>query len=530
MLENLPNYLKIALIGLFVITFIAALLRRNLYRQLRDEGKRVRKFVERAIIDEKDPLNKPPIIEIVESRFKRASQQLERVNTPALIDGIYSENPLKFLGFSLSCEQWDYVTKVLPNLLISMGLLGTFLGITLNLSSISEILDRVDAIEASNLIEKLQIPLGNMGIAFTTSLVAIFCNLLLILVNLRYNTDFAKCQLIASLEDYLDNILHPTIDGHTRLDKAVNRMVDKQTEFLTRFHEKVGQVLESTLGNAAKQITAENQISNQLAREIYNRLLESSGALSTGASTFKESVSSLKKETGKLVTVSNNFQQSCNILKVATEIFSISSEKIEASKFYDNLEKLTADLANTQTNFARSSSVLEECVREIMTTNKKANQLAEQVYNQLEKSTGSLEKSAAIFQEASQLINQSEFADRFSTTTTDLVNTQRNFSESAIVLDRGTRSIDSAIQTLQTSVKEMVYLGEQQLNTLNKQSTQLIKTSQNNQKSLNKIATQLEKEVQNITQLQGAVKEIVHLGERQLLNNKEELCLGDRNI
>ena len=76
----------------------------------------------------------------------------------------------------------------------------------------------------------------------------------------------------------------------------------------------------------------------------------------------------------------------------------------------------------------------------------------------------------------------------------------------------------------------MVYLGEQQLNTLNKQSTQLIKTSQNNQKSLNKIATQLKKEVQNITQLQGAVKEIVHLGERQLLNNKEELCLGDRNI
>lgn len=76
----------------------------------------------------------------------------------------------------------------------------------------------------------------------------------------------------------------------------------------------------------------------------------------------------------------------------------------------------------------------------------------------------------------------------------------------------------------------MVYLGEQQLNTLNKQSTQLIKTSQNNQKYLNKIATQLKKEVQNITQLQGAVKKIVYLGERQLLNNKEELCLGDRNI
>ncbi|WP_198920767.1 hypothetical protein, partial [Anaplasma marginale] len=115
--------------------------------------------------------------------------------------------------------------------------------------------------------------------------------------------------------------------------------------------------------------------------------------------------------------------------------------------------------------------------------------------------------------------------------TENLVNTQKNFSNSTIVLDRSTRSIDSAIQTLQGSVKEILSLGEQQLNSLNQQSTQLIKTSQNNQKSLNKIATQLQKEVKNITQLQGSVKEIVHLGERQILNNnKEKLCISDRNI
>ncbi|MGD1919943.1 MAG: hypothetical protein ACFCAD_14270 [Pleurocapsa sp.] len=71
----------------------------------------------------------PQIVDNLEARFRQASLKLEQVNTMALIDGLYSQEKLKFLGISLRCEQWDYFCKALPNLLLAFGLLGTFIGI-----------------------------------------------------------------------------------------------------------------------------------------------------------------------------------------------------------------------------------------------------------------------------------------------------------------------------------------------------------------------------------------------------------------
>ncbi|ALB42432.1 MULTISPECIES: hypothetical protein [Nostocales] len=65
------------------------------------------------------------IIQTLEARFQEASKQLEQVNTGALIDQIYSQETIK--GFTFTCEQIDYLCRILPNLLLAFGLLGTFL-------------------------------------------------------------------------------------------------------------------------------------------------------------------------------------------------------------------------------------------------------------------------------------------------------------------------------------------------------------------------------------------------------------------
>jgi hypothetical protein len=122
--------------------------------------------------------------------------------------------------------------RVLPNLLLAFGLLGTFLGITLNLTGISELINLSGGGDV-NLSIKLQKPLESMGIAFITSLIGLVCSSLITVNNIIFNTNIAKFNLISCLEDYLDNILQPTVEGSSRLDKAVNRMVEKQEEFLT---------------------------------------------------------------------------------------------------------------------------------------------------------------------------------------------------------------------------------------------------------------------------------------------------------
>ena len=248
-----PSLILLTIILVILPTFFAILLRHSLYRYLICSANKVSR-----LLTYKSRGEQPEIVDNLEIRFKQASLKLEQVNTIALIDGLYSQERLKFLGISLHCEQWDYFCKALPNLLLAFGLLGTFIGISSNLYSLSQTINQ-SAAGVDNLVSQLQIPLQNMGIAFFTSLTAIACSSILIGVNLRCNTNFAKSLLISSLEDYLDNIYKIDVQGDTRLDKALDRMVKQQEEFLNRFHEKVAQVLEATIGNAANKMVVANQ-------------------------------------------------------------------------------------------------------------------------------------------------------------------------------------------------------------------------------------------------------------------------------
>jgi hypothetical protein len=78
-------------------------------------------------------------------------------------------------------------------------LLGTFWGITGNLYDLSQTIDKASG-DITNLITQLQTPLQNMGIAFITSLTALFFSSLLTILNLRWNTNLAKSVLVTSLD------------------------------------------------------------------------------------------------------------------------------------------------------------------------------------------------------------------------------------------------------------------------------------------------------------------------------------------
>ncbi|WP_287521958.1 DUF4351 domain-containing protein [Okeania sp. SIO2C2] len=232
LLQLIPFPLLLLSIVLVILpTIFTAIVRIRLYNYLIFLKSRVRRLIHGV-----SPSEKPGIIEHLEARFQTASENLEEVNTAALVDGVYSQEKFDFLRFKLRCHQWHYFSQALPNLLISFGLLGTFLGITLNLSTLIQTINQVKATDINNLVEQLQDPIQGMGIAFITSLIAIACSSLLTVINLQCNTNLAREDLISYLEDYLDNILQPTIEGKSRLDKAVKRMVKQQNDFLNKFY------------------------------------------------------------------------------------------------------------------------------------------------------------------------------------------------------------------------------------------------------------------------------------------------------
>lgn len=470
-----PYLIAFTIVFLFIPTLISGLVRIKLHAYLRDSAKKVRRLIEGA-----SPGKVPFIVNKLEARFGEASSQLESINTSALIESAYSQEKFPFFSQSLSCEQWDYFTNIIPNILLAFGLLGTFAGITLNLTNISNVLQQESA-SGGDIFQKLQLPLQSMGIAFLTSLIALVCSSILVFINLRCNTNLSTNWLISSLEDYLDNIFHPQVDGFTRLDKAIGRMVDRQEEFLLRFHEKVGEVLESSLTPVANRIAEENEKANKIATQVYQRFLEASGTLSSSAATFRDAVDSLQCQVTKIESFSNNLQLSAIEIETGAGIFREASQQIQNSNFSGRLEETTLLLVEIEKQFTESTAILTHNLAEVIDGNKRANELAREVYDRFQETSNILARSASNFLEASNRIENSQFPDKLSNATTALVGSQAEFNRSASVLSQSVLSISGFIQEFQASVKGMINLSDRVSN-LNQRSSELLEL--NSQQSL----------------------------------------------
>lgn len=374
----IPSETWASILILVVISCAAVSLRLALYKKLEDTNKKTSRLLSGG---EPEGIQ-PPIVDRLRERYQKASTKLEHVNTLALIDSVYKEERVRFLFLNLQYDRADGITRALPNLLIAFGLIGTFWGITSNLTNISSI---VTGFSESNpnigkLVQGLQLPLRDMGVAFSTSLFGLLAGSILTVINTTCSISIAKYQLISGLEDYLDNIYKPTVEGNTRLDTAIDRMVTQQQEFLTRFHENVGATLERSFGKAANQITEECSRINKIAENVYTNFSNAAGTISTGASTFQYAAKSLESQTKTLASSVDEF-------KIGVDIFKIAANKIENNNIVQNLDRVLAELNTSQQAFAASTQILQTSLIGISTSNQTAAQLAQQVYQTWQDST-----------------------------------------------------------------------------------------------------------------------------------------------
>ncbi|WP_017295145.1 MotA/TolQ/ExbB proton channel family protein [Geminocystis herdmanii] len=445
-----PLWLTITTIVFVILpAILSAFTRRSLYQHLRDLEKKTRRLVN----GDSEGIQ-PRFINLLQQRFTKSSQQIENVNTIALIDGVYHQETITFLNIKIRCEEAEYITKTIPNLLLAFGLLGTFLGITLNLNSISQIIN-TGGTNIIDLTSQLQQPLQSMGIAFITSLIGLFCASILTIINLKYNISLEKNSLLNNLEDYLDNIYKPLVEGDTRLDKAVNKMVDKQTEFLERFHEKVGQVLERTFKQAADRIAEENEKSVKLATQIYNALWEVSSSLNTGANTFQLSMDKLASQVKNLDNIVVKLDKNINNFANSSQLILQASNKIEASKFSENLEKITDNLAQIQREFTLSTKELTQSVIIFHNDSKKATDLALNIYQELKTASESLEESSVLFADSATTIKESQFTQNLLYASDNLKTIKEQFLDLIDSLHHLIKPLENNIQTFNLSIHKM---------------------------------------------------------------------------
>ncbi len=396
-LTLIPGLTQLAILTLVIVTLAVLFLRRSLYKKLEEINKRIDRLLAAGNTEGKQP----QIIDRLKKRYKQASQKLEHVNTIALIDSVYKDETISYGGVERQFDWVDGITRVVPNLLIAAGLIGTFLGITGNLTNISTIITGLNQsnFDMGGLAEGLQQPLRDMGVAFSTSLFGLILGSILTIANTVWNTSIAKYQLISGLEDYLDNIYKPTVEGNTRLDRAIERMVEQQQEFLLRFHDNVGQALESSFGKAAIQIADECSRINKIAETVYTNFANAAGTISTGATTFEYAANSLKSQNQ---TLSDSLRE----FKGGVETFKIAANQIEQNNIIQNLDRILGELNTSQQAFTQSTKTLEGSLVGITSSNQTAAELAEKVYQSLHTSITCMDNASVTIDRGANIFSQ----------------------------------------------------------------------------------------------------------------------------
>jgi methyl-accepting chemotaxis protein len=364
------------------------------------------------------------IITKLHHRYAAVSLKTDRVNTIALVEVVYAEQHIRWPLGRISLERIDAYTRVLPNLLLSFGLIGTFIGITTNLVSLSGIINSTEASDISELVTALKSPLEGMGIAFISSLAALCASAILIVINLSWNIGTQKNDLLSGFEDYLDNIYQPSLNGDSKLDKSIIRMADMFDKFLVGFGESIKSAVEIALQDKIKEISNAYTKVSAAALKTYSHLDDASGKISQGADRIQSSALVLNQAVKEIHD--SSFAQSLSKTTAAmghnVREFEISSQRL--SKTVESTEKLFAEsgvsfssaidkLVSTQDGFVSSIDSLNHAANTV-----KGGTLGFQV-------------AATELQQAAQSIKESEFVQSLAAATSGLKNTVGEFQSSS---------------------------------------------------------------------------------------------------
>lgn len=137
--------------------------------------------------------------------FKRYGKE---TNTPAIIDEAVGSR----LGGCLLAERF---LNNAVSLFVTLGLFGTFLGLSLSVGSLSELLSYSNSSDWLSVLDSvgggLMSSLSGMGVAFYTSLVGVACSILLTVLRSIFSPSAARELMEAKMELWLDQSVAPTL-------------------------------------------------------------------------------------------------------------------------------------------------------------------------------------------------------------------------------------------------------------------------------------------------------------------------------
>jgi methyl-accepting chemotaxis protein len=418
-MNSIPlSIIILSIVCVVIPAFIAVYLRWLCYQHLHVLNRDLSRLLNTNIIS--DRLS--GTITRLHHRYAAVSLKTDRVNTIALVEVVYAEQRIHWPKISL--ERIDAYTRVLPNLLLSFGLIGTFWGITTNLISLSGIINSTNASDINELVAALKSPLEGMGIAFISSLAALVVSAFLVFINLILNIGTQKNDLLSGFEDYLDNIYQPSLNGDSKLDKTIDRMANTFDKFLGSFGESIKSAVETALQDKIKEISKAYIRVSEIAVTTYSHLDEASGKISQGADRIQSAALNLNQAVKEIHD--SQFAQS---LSKTTAAMGHNVREFEISSL-----RLSETVVSTEKLFAESGVSFSNAIDKLVNTQEGFGSSIESLNhaaNTVKGGTLGFQVAATELQQAAQSIKDSNFVQSLAAATSGLNNTVGEFQSSS---------------------------------------------------------------------------------------------------
>ena len=253
-------------------------------------------------------------------RFLQNAEQLDRRGLPTNVEDYINDDTVTHGPGNAT------LAELIPNLLTSLGILGTFMGLSRGLSSLN-------FADASELIKGIPDLLGGMRFAFGTSVAGISCSIVFNMINrisqgssYRAIDDFVSSFTQLAMSRPLDNDVQMIIQNQDRNfmlqginDTLVDRLAENVGRSITRAMNPVSESMDHFIVGATRnQIDGVNRIVARFLDEMDRSLGNQFSALSMSMDSLTKNELSASRAVGENVSAAQGIVNNAMALQEMT--------------------------------------------------------------------------------------------------------------------------------------------------------------------------------------------------------------------
>ena len=286
-------------------------------------------------------------------RFLQNAEQLDRRGLPTNVEDYINDDTVTHGPGNAT------LAELIPNLLTSLGILGTFMGLSRGLSSLN-------FADSTELVEGIPVLLEGMRFAFGTSVAGISCSIVFNMLNrilqgtsYRAIDDFVTSFTQLAMSRPLDNDVQLICQNQDRNfmlqginDTLVDRLAENVSRSISRVMSPVSDSMDRFIVGATRnQIEGVNQIVSRFLTEMDRSMGGQFTSLSQSMNTLEQNQRRAAQATGE------NLSAAEGIIRNAQSLQEITSRAMDKFDTYmgqlntvrerdENFERRTADLLN----------------------------------------------------------------------------------------------------------------------------------------------------------------------------------------